>query len=125
MKIRIFRNMDDGVFRVVLNTEDWSQGDIELMKQFGEPEIDVGGDISYMVGGDSRVITIGSQLVRVLHGFPYARGFDTRDFDGSVEEAMALGVAWKEHVVMALEDAVHTLRSRRESLPTEEIVDNV
>ena len=122
MKIRVFSNMDNGVYRVVIGAEDWSEGDVLLMEQFGEPEVDVGGTVSYEFNGETRSKELGSELVRVLHGFPYARGFDSRDYE-SVEEAVAAGKAWKETVVKSVTDVVTKLRSNAHSLPTEEVTE--
>lgn len=120
MKIRVFLDMDDSVFRIAINTEDWSEGDITLMEQFGEPEVDVGGTVQYVLDGEAKSKDFGSQFVRVLHGFPYARGFDRRDYD-SYEEAIALGGAWKDMVVNKLRSSVSALRSNASPLPTEEV----
>lgn len=122
MKIRVFSSMDNGVYRVVIGAEDWSEGDVLLMEQFGEPEVDVGGTVSYEFNGETRSKELGSELVRVLHGFPYARGFDSRDYE-SVEEAVAAGKAWKETVVKSITDVVTKLRANAHSLPTEEVTE--
>lgn len=120
MKIRVFSNMDNGVYRVVIGAEDWSEGDVLLMEQFGEPELDVGGTVSYEFNGETRSKDLGSELVRVLHGLPYARGFDSRDYE-SVGEAVSAGRAWKEAVVKSVTDVVTKLRANEHSLPTEEV----
>ena len=130
MKIRSLMNMDCGVYRIVLNTCDWSQGDIDLMEQFGEPEVDLGGEICYIPadgddessGGSDPVNTkvFGKEYVRVLHGFPYSRGFDSRDY-GSVASAVSAGNAWKDSVCGKIRAAVVELRSNAVPLPTEEI----
>lgn len=118
MKIRIFKNMCNSVFRVVLNTEDFSQDEIKLMCQFGEPEINVGIHHQDVVKSESG----GDEYVRILHGFPYSRGFDTRDFDGSVDDAMSAGESWKDAVVSEIESKMEELRSKLNTLPTEEVV---
>ena len=120
MKIRIFRNMENSVFCVLICTEDWSQEDIKLMEMYGEPEINVGGPIDYMYGGVQGTKTFGNEFSRILHGFPYIRRFDTRDYS-SVDEAIAVGVAWKEKIVERLGAAVTELRSNLLPLPTEEV----
>ena len=139
MKKRVFSEMDNMVYRVIVDTEDWSQGDIELMEQFGEPEVNVGGEIYYTFNGEERTITLGDEYVRLMHGFPYARGFDSRDFDEcqdvevvnyadqhhgvscKVGEAVAVGRAWKEEILGRIDDAVVNMRSLRMPLPTEEV----
>ena len=123
MKKRVFSEMDDGVYRVAIMTEDWSEGDVRLMEQFGEPEVNVGGTVRYTPGGDGggdRVKEFGDLLVRILHGFPHVRGFDSRDY-GSVGEAVAVAVAWKEAVLGRIDDAVKGLRANSSPLPTEEV----
>lgn len=120
MKKRVFRDMDNAVYRIVIDTEDWSQGDLELMARFGEPEIDVGGDIQYLFGDEAKTKTFGSEFIRLMHGFPYRRGFDSRDY-GSYEEAVAVGVAWKEKVLERIDAVVLNLRAKSSTLPTEEV----
>lgn len=122
MKIRIFRDMDNAVYRILVATEDWSQGDIGLMKRFGEPEVDVGGEIQYVHESETKSKTFGSEFIRVLHGFPYSRGFDSRDY-GSYEEAVAVGIAWKEKVIQRLQTVVTELRTKGATLPTEEVIE--
>lgn len=130
MKKRVFMGMDDSVFRVVIATEDWSEGDLKLMYQFGEPEINVGGDVYYPPewyddggsGGDVPKKSFGDEFVRVLHGFPYSRGFDSRDYK-SVKEAVAVGKAWKDLVLARIDDAVLSLRQNHAPLPTEEVTE--
>lgn len=139
MKIRVFLSMDDSVFRVLINTEDWSERDLELMVQYGEPEINVGGDVTYTYsdttiksqGASARsasvdpekTVTFGDEYVRVLHGFPYMRSFDSRDYS-SVGEARAVGNEWKEIVIGRIEGAVDDLRaSFTAQIPTEEVVE--
>jgi hypothetical protein len=120
MKIRTFLNMDNSVYRIVVMTEDWSQGDLGLMVQFGEPEIDVGGKVSYLYNDEQKEKTFGYEYLRIVHGFPYSRGFDSRDYD-SPEEAVSIGNAWKDKLVGDIRDAVIELRSKSSPLPTEEI----
>ena len=123
MKKRIFSEMDNGVYRVVITTEDWSEGDVELMEQFGEPEVNVGGELRYQDGAKTVSKTLGDEFVRLLHGFPYARGFDSRDY-GSTDAAISAGTAWKTAVAgenSRINEAVTKLRSNSNSLPTEEV----
>lgn len=122
MKIRIFENMDNSVFRVVANTEDFSQDDLKLMCQYGEPEINAGGEVDYVLAGETKSKTFGDQYVRILHGFPLSFGFDSRDYDGSLEESTAVGNAWKEALKAKIGEAMSALRAKSGPLPTEEVV---
>ena len=120
MKKRVLRDMDNAVYRIVISTEDWSQGDMELMARFGEPEIDVGGEIQYLFREEAKTKTFGNEFIRLMHGFPYSRGFDSRDYV-SCDEAVAVGVAWKEKILDRIDAAVLNLRSKQAPLPTEEV----
>ena len=120
MKKRVLRDMDNAVYRIVISTEDCSQGDMELMAMLGEPEIDVGGEIQYLLGEEAKTKTFGNEFIRLMHGFPYSRGFDSRDY-GSYEEAIAVGVAWKEKVLERIDAVVLNLRTKSSPLPTEEV----
>lgn len=120
MKKRVFSTMDNGVYRIDVSTEDWSEGDLELMAQFGEPLVNLGGTISYSVADVAKEKTFGDEFVRLLHGFPYSRGFDSRDY-GSVDEAVAIGKAWKEESLKKIDEAVVELRAKPVPLPSEEI----
>ena len=128
MKKRVFSTMDNAVYRIVVDTEDWSQGDIELMDQFGEPEVDVGGSVDYMFDGEVRTKEFGHEYIRILHGFPYSRGFDSRDYGTDAQstgdrcdEAVAAGNAWKDKVLRLLDTEVESMRAMHAPLPTEEV----
>lgn len=120
MKKRVFMNMDDAVFRIVVETEDWSEGDVELMDQYGEPEVNVGGTLEYEFDGEQKTKEFGDQYVRILHGFPYSIGFDSRDY-ASYAEAKAVGCAWKDEILRRIDQKVTALRENVAQLPTEEV----
>ena len=120
MKKRVLRDMDNGAYRIILINEDWSEGDRDLIARFGEPEINVGGEVSYIVGGETKTKVLGDEFVHIFRGFPYSRGFDSRDY-ASVDEAIALGVAWKEMVLSRIDAAITALRANTSPLQTEEV----
>jgi hypothetical protein len=43
MKIRVIKALVDGVYKSAVSCEDFSEADINLMSEFGQPEIDIGG----------------------------------------------------------------------------------
>lgn len=132
MKKRVFQRLVNDRFEVLLMTEDWSCGDVELMNQFGEPEINVGGPVEYIYDEDGsssgasmpeiRVKDFPVELVRVRHGFPYSRIFDARDYE-SFDEAKAVAEAWKVEVLDRIDDAVLELRRKSASFVTEEVTE--
>lgn len=122
MKIRVFRDMFNSVYRIVIDTEDWSEGDVELMERYGEPEVNVGGTVEYTHGGDRKSKDFGNEFARVMGGFPYTRGFDSRDY-GSCDEAVSAGIAWKEDLISRIQSAVEGMRAKSATLPTEEVTE--
>lgn len=121
MKKRVYSTMDNGVYRVDVYTEDWSHGDVDLMMQFGEPEIEMAGEFEYTYNEEKRSKDLGNELARVMHGFPYSRVFDSRDYDGKVDEAVEAGRAWKEKILARIDFAIKELRDKSSPLPTEEV----
>ena len=115
MKIRTFKKLEDGIYRVSIYTEDWSEGDILLMEKFSEPEIDLGGDF-----GDSPVLfTLDNDLKRVKTDSPFAAAFDARDYTAPVAKAYAN--LWATTISDRIAAAVATLRASVDGFTTEEV----
>ena len=122
MKIRTFQKLENYRFVVRVVTEDWSEGDISLMRQYGEPEIDVGGTVAYVYGGSSsdsdsssgianiRYEYFATNYIKIMTRFPYMRIFDGRDYE-SVDEAIAVGKAWSDDIETKIRMAVRDLRA--------------
>lgn len=45
MKVRIFYSLDKGVYSAAVHTEEWSEDEVALMAEHGDPEISVSGTI--------------------------------------------------------------------------------
>lgn len=45
MKVRIFYSIDKGVYSAAVHTEDWSEDEVALMAEHGDPEISVSGTL--------------------------------------------------------------------------------
>ena len=71
MKIRTFYKLENDVYKVSINTEDWSERDVQLMEKFGEPEINLGGEF-----GDSPIFELDDNLVRIKSDSPFPVAFD-------------------------------------------------
>ena len=91
-----------------------------LMAQYGEPEINAAGIVQYIWEGVQKSKDFGDDYIRIMHGMPYLRKFDARDYSGT-GEAKAVGLAWRTQVVDALEDAIRTLRDRGIAYQSEDV----
>lgn len=100
MKIRKFYTVDNGVYKAALRTEDWSQADLQLIRKFGEPEIDLGGSFS-----GSPNFSLSSNLAGILTGIPFTQSFDTRDYPLQVTQITTLSAANLDGTYFLLNDA--------------------
>lgn len=128
MKIRVFQQLEDDVYRVIVRTEDWSQLDLELMAKFGEPEIDVGGEFDGVDEGSTGsgdpidllpdvTFTLDSKLYGIKTGTDFVREFDLRDFADAEDRALL----WKGVIINRITSAIETLRAQADDFTKEEV----
>lgn len=131
MKIRIFKRVVDGVFDVRIQTEDWSQHDIDLMVKYGEPEINLGGEIAYVPvnvegssssSGGTETVLLDDNYARIMTESPFTYKFDSRDYDG-VDNARQIASAWASEIEARIVDKVRMLRDKDTFFNTEEIME--
>jgi hypothetical protein len=130
MKIRIFKRIVDGVFDVRIQTEDWSQHDIDLMVKYGEPEINLGGEIAYVPvnvegsssSGGTETVLLDDNYARIMTESPFTYKFDSRDYDG-VDNARQIASAWASEIEARIADKVRMLRDKDTFFNTEEIME--
>ena len=114
MNIRTFYTIAGDVFTVTINTEQWSEGDMELMAKFGEPEIDLGGDF----GTYPPTFTLPNLLKRIRSESPFSQSFDKQD-DSSAE---AWAKIWGSEMATRISAAIATLRDNVDDYSKEEVV---
>jgi hypothetical protein len=102
MKIRTYKRLESGVYRVSIQTEDWSELDSGLMIKFGEPEIDLGGNI-----------TDGGSIDFDL---------DT-SYSDDYADAQDRAETWQDTIETRIQAAVTTLRSSSDGFSGEEITE--
>jgi hypothetical protein len=113
MKIRTFYTLQNDVYRVKIMTEDWSEGDQNLMSLFGEPEIDLGGSFTGPPAYD-----LGSNLVKILSESPFTQSFDSRDYVDAEDRANV----WGAEIAVRITAAVAALRAMSDSYSREDVV---
>ena len=120
MKIRVLKHIADDKFLLDITTEDFSQGDLNLIQKFGEPQVNVGG--LYGNPDDAtRTWIVPDSLLNVRQDFqPFRASFDQRTYSDAAARASALAAV----IVTRIEDAMTTLRSLTDTF-TGESVTNV
>ena len=115
MKIRTFKSVENGVYKTIIRTEDWSQLDKELMSKYGEPEVNAGGTIVSQYSGADLVLP--DFYVGVMSESPFSKLFDSRDYD----DADVRAATWAAHMAHSIREAVQTLRESYDGFTTEEV----
>jgi len=120
MKIRTFSTVEQGVYKVTMNTEDWSERDQRLIADFGEPQVDIGGDFEGPAP-DYIEFSLPSDYVNVMTDSPFQQTFDSRD--SSSELAQQYAVLWKTTVIDRIAGAVETMRQIEDTFTKEEVAE--
>lgn len=107
MKIRVYKKIRNNAYDVVIKTTEWAQSDVDLFREFGEPEIDVGTEGH-------------SAFVRVMTGFP-VRGTFVSGGESNEELPEAKATAWKDDVIKKITTAVEAQRQLVDGFTGEEI----
>lgn len=114
MKIRTFYILSGDVYRVSVYTQDWSEGDTDLMVKYGEPQIDLGGDFT------NPAFTLPTVLRNIKSESPFAQQFDARDTDAGVAKSRAQ--RWAADMATRITTAIGTLRGNTDDYSGEEVV---
>jgi len=119
MKARTFKSIEDGVYKVSIYTEDWSENDIGLMIKYDEPEINLGGSFSGAIS-----YTLPDQYARIRNESPFTVSFDSRDDDPGTptDTAEVRADIWATAILSRLETEITTLRSHTDDFTSESVV---
>jgi len=117
MKIRIFYRLEGNIYRVSVHTEDWSENDIRLMEKFGEPEINIGGEVVYERPGGEPVSVTLDDCWRRIKTESISASFDSRD----TVYAQEFANVWANKVVSDISSAYTSLHAHIDDF-TREVV---
>jgi hypothetical protein len=73
--LRVYQSIDNDVWKLtfVNDPNNLSDTDRRLMRQFGEPEIEVGGDFD---AGEPGTFSLPTKKVKIRSDFPFVQTFD-------------------------------------------------
>lgn len=117
MKIRAFYRLENGVYRVSINTEEWSENDIRLMEKFGEPEIDIGGTLTYEDEGSDPVSLVLEEEYRRIKSEPIFASFDSRDSS----YAKRFANLWADEIIGKISAAYSSLHAHVDDFTRETV----
>jgi hypothetical protein len=112
--------LHDGVYKISVKTENWSEQDQALMTKYGEPEIDLGGtflDADVSDTSDADTFTLSSNLVLIMSESPFTQSFDSDDYADAEERALL----WESVMVTRIKAALTTLRANTDEFTTEAV----
>lgn len=104
-KIVTDKSVSDNKYKVTISIpkDEISAVDSELLVQFGEPEVQVGGTVT----GPTNVVTLPPLLRRIPSGFPHSESFDGDDYI----DAEDLANTWAATTLAAITAAIDDLRT--------------
>ena len=124
--LKIKRSIENDIWKLnfSLDIATLSENDKELMRKFGEPQINIG---CTLLEGTPQEITVADKYIRVRSSLPFTQEFDSKSLVLETESdrkaaAAAQAVAFQEFFVSAYEQAFTDLRTNADSFTGEYIV---
>jgi hypothetical protein len=121
--LKIKRVIDNDVFKITfsLDVNSLPENDKELIRKFGEPQINIGGE--YLSGTDNE-FTLPDKFLRIRSDLPYTQEFDAKSnllgFASTETQAYAFQDAFISNYIGAFE----TLRDNADTF-TGETIQNI
>jgi hypothetical protein len=121
-KLRTFKHIENSIYvlNFVHDIEALSNSDKDLMRKFGEPEINLGGTF---LGSTANEFTLPDEYVKIRSGFPVRKEFDSRSEPFDTNTVTKVN-AYKNEIQTRFLDAFTDLRANSDTFTSEEI-DNV
>jgi hypothetical protein len=109
-KVRIFSYLKNEVYTLRFENDATalSEDDKQLMRDFGEPEINMGGTF---LPGDPDEYTLPNAYIKVRSGFPYTREFDAKSGEFATNTLTKVD-GYRDEIIVRFTDAFETLRAK-------------
>jgi hypothetical protein len=121
--LKIKRAIDNDVFKLTfsLDINSLPESDKELIRKFGEPQINIGGE--YLPETDN-TFSLPDKFLRVRSDLPYTQEFDAKSNLLGFASTEAQAYAFQAEFISRYTDAFLTLRSNADTF-TGETVENI
>jgi hypothetical protein len=115
--LRVFQSIENDIWKLtfVNDPDELSDTDRKKMKQFGEPEIEVGG---VYLESDPNEFTLPTRSIKIRADLPYVQTFDSKSepFDANTQIKVE---AYRDEIVDRFTTALTTLRSTADTFSGE------
>jgi hypothetical protein len=123
--LRIKRYIDNDIWKInfSLDLSNLPESDKDLMRKFGEPEIDTGGTFTVpSMGGDTEY-TLPNKFIKIKSGLPYTQEFDSKSpvFENDTQNK---ALAYEQEFISRYSEAFQNLRNNLDTF-TGESVENI
>jgi hypothetical protein len=121
--LKIKRAIDNDVFKITfsLDVNSLPENDKELIRKFGEPQINIGGE--YLPGTDNE-FTLPDKFLRIRSDLPYTQEFDAKSNLMGFSSSEAQAYAFQNEFIARYVDAFDALRSNADTF-TGETIQNI
>jgi hypothetical protein len=121
--LKIKRSLDNDVFRInfALDSSTLPENDKELIRKFGEPQLNIGG--VYLPETDNE-FTVPDKFIRVRSDLPYTQEFDAKSNTLGFSSSQTQALAFQDEFVRRYQEAFTALRSLPDTF-TGEFIENI
>jgi hypothetical protein len=121
--LKIKRVIDNDVFKITfsLDVNSLPENDKELIRKFGEPQINIGGE--YLSGTDNE-FTLPDKFLRIRSDLPYTQEFDAKSNLFGFASTEAQAYAFQDAFISNYIGAFETLRNNADTF-TGETIQNI
>lgn len=117
MKLSIKKTLVNNVYSAAIEIKEWSKEEEALVVQFGEPTVEIGGEILGESG--DKVITLPTSTRKMKTQFPVSMKFSDATYK---EDTKKIANAWVHTVQKRMEVVMESLRLKEDDFTGEEEV---
>ena len=112
MLLTFTKTLLNNVYTVVVTTTDFDTLDLALFTEFGEPSVNIGGDMIDVTDGTTKLATLPNNFRKVKSGLPFTMNFSDTQYLG---KGMDVANAWIETMNTSITNAVVALRAKSDT----------